>query len=296
MEMMMAAQLEAKKKDDECKRVEREKDAKTGFAGGFKKGFLGSGSSKSTKKGKTPVSSASSAPPLPSPSSGKEEMPTIKPSAENSGSGSLVMDDVQQAMKEDTNPLLQKIKQGEWATPELMNQLQDNPILARGLSNPKCMAALTLLQSDPKEAKRRFEGDPDVSAFLQEFGRVMSTHFTALGEAQGQQQGQEQQQQNKGPVVQELGPLHAEALARQKQQNTGSNTAVSVAEGCPDDSERVKEIVQNDELRALLMDVELQQILKECNDPVKFRQHMSNPVTARKIKTLYEAGLVGTTK
>jgi hypothetical protein len=44
------------------------------------------------------------------------------------------------------------------------------------------------------------------------------------------------------------------------------------------------------------MDVELQQILKECYDPVKFQQHMRDPVTAQKIKKLYEAGLVGTTK
>ena len=56
------------------------------------------------------------------------------------------------------------------------------------------------------------------------------------------------------------------------------------------------QIVQNDELRGLLMDVQLQGILQECSDPRKFQMHMSNPVTAAKIKKLYDAGLVGTTK
>lgn len=85
------------------------------------------------------------------------------------------------------------------------------------------------------------------------------------------------------------------------------------------------QIVQDDELRNLLMDPKLQQILQECNDPRKFQAHMRDPVTgtftlssqccvvllqcltqscycivwcltAYKIKKLYDAGLVGTAK
>jgi hypothetical protein len=96
-----------------------------------------------------------------------------------------------------------------------MNTLQDNPILSRGLSNPKCMAALQLLQSDPTEAKKRFEKDPDVSLFLQEFGRVMSSHFTSLGASQDTQQSQ-QSSASTLPAVQEIGPLHADAINRDK--------------------------------------------------------------------------------
>lgn len=97
-----------------------------------------------------------------------------------------------------------------------MNTLHDNPILAHGLNNPKCMAALTLLQSDPAEAKKRFEKDPDVSLFLQEFGRVMSSHFTSLGASQDTQQKQSSTS-TALPIVQEIGPLHAEAINRDKQ-------------------------------------------------------------------------------
>ena len=48
------------------------------------------------------------------------------------------------------------------------------------------------------------------------------------------------------------------------------------------------------QLRGLLMDVELQAILQECYEPAALRRHMSDPATARKIKRLYDAGLVGT--
>lgn len=46
----------------------------------------------------------------------------------------------------------------------------------------------------------------------------------------------------------------------------------------------------------MLLDPELQRILVECGDPVKFQGHMRDPTTARKIKKLFDAGLVGTAK
>lgn len=50
------------------------------------------------------------------------------------------------------------------------------------------------------------------------------------------------------------------------------------------------------ELSSLLLDVEFQQVLKDCNDPLKYHRHMSNPDTAKKIKKMFEAGLVATVK
>lgn len=105
-----------------------------------------------------------------------------------------------------------------------MGTLQDNPILASGLRNPKCMAALQLLQSDPTEAKKRFEKDADVSLFLQEFGRVMSGHFNRLGEQQTPQSTALPTQTTGNAPVQEIGPLHAEALNREKQMKAAGNT------------------------------------------------------------------------
>lgn len=54
----------------------------------------------------------------------------------------------------------------------------------------------------------------------------------------------------------------------------------------------VTQILADPEIRTLLMDPALQQILMECGDPVKLRKHMQNPETFRKIRKLSEAGLV----
>ena len=42
------------------------------------------------------------------------------------------------------------------------------------------------------------------------------------------------------------------------------------------------------------MDVKFQQVLKDCSDPAKYRAHMSNKETARKLKKMFDAGLVAT--
>ena len=68
----------------------------------------------------------------------------------------------------------------------LMKIFQSNPIIASGFRNPKCMAAFELMQKNPKEAQAKFQSDIEVTQFLQEFGRVMSDHFTTLGAQQAQ--------------------------------------------------------------------------------------------------------------
>lgn len=52
------------------------------------------------------------------------------------------------------------------------------------------------------------------------------------------------------------------------------------------------QILQDPELRDLLMDAAFQAILVDCNDPVKYAMHMRNKETARKLKKLQAAGLV----
>merc|ERR1711991_41630 len=200
---------------------------------------------------------------------------------------SLIMDEVQQAMKEDSNPMMQQLKQGDWVTPDLEAQLASNTVFAKGLQNPKCVAALQLMQTNPHEAEKRFKGDPDVDEFMKEFGKIMSGHFSALGE----KQDEEARRTNVAPKpIQEIGPLHAKVLERQKQQTSGvipPSPPLNEAE-----NERIKEIVNDSELSAMLMDPKLQEILVECGDPIKFQMHMQNPETARKIDKLYKSGLV----
>jgi len=190
---------------------------------------------------------------------------------------------VQQALKEDENPILGQLKQGEWVTDDLTSLMQSSPILLAGLQHPKCKAALELLRKDPKEAQKRFGNDPEVDRFFREFGRVMGSHFDALGAKEEQQEQQEKKQQAAPTPVRELGPLETDALKKNLKAATEDDP----------ESKRVQDILANDELRALLMDSALQAILKECGDPRKFQQHMRDPDTARKIQVLMKAGLVG---
>lgn len=111
---------------------------------------------------------------------------------------------------------------------------------------------------------------------------ITADHFTRLGEQQSLQQQKPQQQQQSVPIPAgnvEVGPLHAEAITRQKQQGGSGSQTSAITEVNREEEERVKDIVQDEELRNMLMDPKLQQILMECNDPVKFQRHMRDPVT-----------------
>lgn len=95
----------------------------------------------------------------------------------------------------------------EWVTPDLVQVMQSNSILASGLQNPKCMAALQLMQKSPAEAKQRFGDDPDVNAFVLEFGRVMGDHFTSLGEKETESApASTGENAPKGPMISEVTP------------------------------------------------------------------------------------------
>ena len=135
------------------------------------------------------------------------------------------------------------------------------------MQNPKCMTAMQLMQSDPEAAKKksvpiryiydsqhanwlfiyyicRFMGDPDVDAFLKEFGRVMSAHFEKLGA----QQSASVSALTKAHV-EEMGVLQAVA-ARRAQQQVDAEDA------------RVREVLEDQELRELLMDPHMQRVLQ----------------------------------
>lgn len=144
----------------------------------------------------------------------------------------------------------------------------------------------------------------------------MAAHFDALGEKQqpsgtaaGQPVGSSSSSSTK-PLIAEassattMGPLQAQAIERFKAPAASSaavvpGAAARGADGLTDeerDAARVKDIVADAELSALLLDVNMQRILQECGDPVLFRRHMADPATAKKIKKLFDAGLVATAK
>jgi hypothetical protein len=294
MEQIMAAQAEAARGVKIAKEVEDKKSAK-GFGGGFKKGFLGGGDGK-PKSGTTGTSTA-------------EAIPTIranKAAANNGKAASLskVNDEIRKGLAEGKTPLTKELERGEWMTPELLKEFSTNPVISKGLLDPRCKDALELMQKTPKEAQAKYLNDKVVDTFLKEFGKVMGGHFEQLGakqEAEAAKVAKKAEKDKVGlsaiktstknavvakPPVLSYGSLHEQALLRQAaaKQTTGAAKDVEDA--------KVKEIINNSELSAMLMDPKMQTILQECGDPIKFQQHMRDPATAVKIKKLFDAGLV----
>lgn len=99
----------------------------------------------------------------------------------------------------------------DWMTPDLISKIKESSVLMNGLQSPKCMAALQLMQTNPKECKKKFERDVEVNMFLQEFGRLMGAHFESMAPASSVTN-----EDRKLPPVQEIGPLHAEAIQKSK--------------------------------------------------------------------------------
>lgn len=207
MEAQKAAMKEKEKEKE--KAVIQAKETKKSFSG-FKKGFFGGKTTSKTKAERAPSSSSGKAK--------SEEILEVKASQHDSlkKTTAPVFDDVQTAMKEDANEKISSMltQNKEWLTNDLMSQFQGNGVLAKGFQNPKCVAAMQLLQSNPQEALERFKHDEEVSLFLKEFGRVMGDHFMSLAE----QKQKEEEQKPASSVIQEIGPLQAQALKNAKKE------------------------------------------------------------------------------
>lgn len=308
LEIMMKEQAEAKRQKENEKEVTVKKEQKT-FGGGFKKGFFGQSNQQNTistitkkKTTDTLVNIGTSSTPTvgttPDSSSNKSGIPVIKMN-KSGEQASLVLNEVHEAMKDSTHPMLNKLQQGEWMTPDLLEQFKANDIISAGMANPKCVTAMQLLQTNPAAAKMKFEHDPEVSIFLAEFGRVMAAHFEKLGGSGSSSSGVSGSTNAppSGSKIAEIGPLQAEALSRAKKiektkgpttVNVGGSTSMQDA-----DDKRVQEVLADDELRTMLLDPELQRVIQECNNPALLRKHMQDPVTAYKIKKLCNSGLLG---
>lgn len=348
LDMMIAAQREAKQQMPGSSNNSKSKsDSKQPLPGAtgdssaatkglrFKKGFLSSSSSSSTSTSKKLSSTGSTATTIIQ--SRDDDIIDLKKPAVRSkatGDAALVLEDVQRALAEDEHPMLKALKQNDWITPDLATKIRSSDVLSRGLSDPRCMAAIQLLQKNPQQAMQQFQHDPVVSLFLREFAGIMASHFESLGgpsTAVGRDPSSDEPTgQSRAPLVQEMpeiGPLHSKVLSdaeSSKQRNkksAGGGGGGGGGEVDREEERRVQkvrrmltptinllqqlllyhvlllhQILQDDELRSMLMDPALQQILLECGDPVHFQRHMRDPETARKIIRLQQAGLVGTAK
>jgi hypothetical protein len=56
-----------------------------------------------------------------------------------------------------------------------------NHFFLPGMQNPKIQDALSLMRSDPKKAKEKYEKDEQVNAYIKDFSGLMGRHFELIG-------------------------------------------------------------------------------------------------------------------
>eukprot|EP00730_Choanoeca_flexa_P014012 TRINITY_DN5966_c0_g1_i1.p1 TRINITY_DN5966_c0_g1~~TRINITY_DN5966_c0_g1_i1.p1 ORF type:complete len:303 (+),score=65.40 TRINITY_DN5966_c0_g1_i1:208-1116(+) len=236
--------------------------------GGLSKGFLFGSSSKSNKqsrtkaKATTPTKSstgATKAATTSSPASSEDDIPFIQ-AKPNAAPGHLP--EVQEAMKQ-AAPFLEQ-NQDQWLTPDLLKRFQSKPHLLKCMNDPRFMQALKEFQTDPAAAKQKYGHNQEVTQFFKDYFEVMGEHFTQLADEDDKVKQQEQQ---------------AQQLA-------------------PDDQAKIDEIMKDPLVVEALKHPKVSELISTLKHspeqaPVVTQQAMRDPVVARHVKSLYQAGLLG---
>ena len=118
-----------------------------------------------------------------------------------------------------------------------------------------------------------------------EFCGVKGEHFTKLGSEGGGcgDNGKAKGSTSDDKKIREMGPLEKKALDKHKKMQKENVFEI--------DSE-VSSILANDELRSILLDPQMQQIMEECSTGNKLRYYMSHEEYGPKLRKLMEVGLI----
>jgi hypothetical protein len=131
--------------------------------GGMKKGFFDAKPKPKDKKEKKDPKA--------------EAVPFIEPKANK-----YELPEVKEAMQGHTDWLKQTDPK-QWMTPQLMAAIMMKPNIAAGMSDPRVMEALDLMQKDPTAAQQKYKDDKKVMDFLKEFSELMATHFDGMAKS-----------------------------------------------------------------------------------------------------------------
>ena len=65
-----------------------------------------------------------------------------------------------------------------WLTDDLLEQIDKNNILKKGFLNQRLLDKVTKFQKNPQAAIKECENDPEAQLFLKEFLKIMGNHLT----------------------------------------------------------------------------------------------------------------------
>ncbi|KAL3826243.1 hypothetical protein ACHAXA_006271 [Cyclostephanos tholiformis] len=186
----------------------------------------------------------------------------------------------------------------QWATSDLVDTIiKSHPKLARGMYDPRYTAALQNMQTNPKETMELLkETSPDIVEWLMEFCSVIGDHFLQMGEVRdGKECRVNEGERWEGAKVREMGPLEKKALERHQQmqaKDNESNRDFRNASPSNEMDNQVASILASEELRSILMDPVIQEIMEECSTGNKLRHYMTHEEFGPKLRMLMEAGLI----
>lgn len=233
---------------------------------GLKKGFLSAGREK--PRAAAARKAAQVVPPA--------EMEVIRPSNPAPGGKSgvdarlagLRIDEVQDALKGAGAKLAADTS---WVTEDLLAQMQADPLLRQGLTNPRFQAVITELQTDPQGAMKRHAGDGELQMFIMRFMKLMAAHFSSLAPASGNA---------------------AAGVATRAAEPAAITPALSAADRAAEDL--AKKALADPELRAVLEDADVQRVLQhvQSRNVAPVEQLMRRPEMMVKLQKLARAGLL----
>jgi hypothetical protein len=320
MDQMMA-DANAARQVVKDKAVAEETRVKKEFGTGMKKGFFDNPAPKKKTGAAKKKSSATAA-------AAAAAIPTIRPASaaalKKEKEKALVLGEVQEAMKDAAAPMAKALDdQKAWMTPDLLKKFATNPKLAHGLIDPRFQAALQELQKDPKAAMMKFKEDKELTAFLTEFCQTMGEHFGHIGEQQEKEKKKKAEAEaaaakaaaNAKPKKKKAAaaasasgggsggsdgvptvpnrPLSDAAMKRAQAANGGKPLSEAPTAGLSAaDQAQMDNILRNEELRELLMDPEMQQVMQKCQEPGRLQYFMNDPKWGPKIRKLADFGLV----
>lgn len=306
MEQMMAEAMAAKEEKAKAQRQEQLRNTKCNFGGGLKKGFLSRravpAASSTARKGKNGErrrrGEASSTTSEGTASAVQEDIPVITGraapsglefdvSAEANSNAGLLLPEVQEAMKHSAADHLGGtggIGGGQdWLTPELLEKIAEKPRLAAMLTDPRFSKAMQLMSTSPQDALAMFASSSEARESFTELMSLLSKHFTAMGEAADKKATAEEADRKRVAD----GPLAQEALRRAE-----AGVGVAATPATTEEAATVEKVLQQPELRELLMDPDMQRVLQECGDPQVLARYMRHPDFGPKLQLMARAGLI----
>lgn len=310
MDQMVAEATTAHVEDANEKRKQRRERTKKDFGKGLRKGFLskpsctqnGNGGNKSKSAGKghsNDICVAKSGVSL-GLASGKgstrtENMSLVRDrqaasggvdfdiSGEKGGSNTgIVIPEVQEAMRKNASPAGGAVDL-QWLTPELLDKISQRPRLADMLTDPRFGKAMQVMSKSPQEAMSLFASNPEAQETFTELSALLAEHFTTIGKAADARAAKDEADRQR---VAE-GPLAQEALRR-----AASGNSTVAKPPSKEEQTNVEKILENPELRELLVDPDMQKVLQECSTPADLARYMRHPEYGPKLQLMARAGLV----